>query len=416
MPRRIWSNHNDFNFFLQNNHATPAFIMFARPRLPRPDAIRQCKRPSTLAWRLVQTTTRSRYFSVRKGYPSETHEPATLAWLLGYGDQVQPSGTPWPDLPELEIENANISLRNVRFLSIDIDGLHQDKAGIRQFDIGVSTLDAEQVQGQLGRPWNPRKNLAAHLIRSRYYIVEDPKHGRGRRTFFSYGGSRVMSLPRLKATLKEKVKGRNVVLVMHGASKEVSVMKSLNINLNPIFNIDTTTAVRHLFHRTNLKCLLREYEIPHVSNHLHHAGNDAHFILRVLLMIAVRHVRTKLGGEQLPDWVPVFEAIAKSPKPEVKEMQKAGPLRITPGDKETKQMERRREALEKKRRMLEELSRIEEEREMRLSRIREERKIKVSRIEEEKKMRRLQPTLPDCDAMSPSWADRYTIRQYGMLP
>ncbi|KAM6511571.1 hypothetical protein FALCPG4_016575 [Fusarium falciforme] len=380
--------------------------MFARPRLPRPNATRQCKCPSTLAWRPIQTTTRFRYFSLRGR--SETHEPATLAWLLGYGDQVQPSGAPWPDLSELVLENANLSLRKVRFLSIDIDGLHQDKAGIRQFDIGVSILDAEQVHRQLRLPSSPRKNLAAHLIKSRYYIVEDPKHGSGRRTKFSFGGCRVMSLPKLREKLKEKVEGRNVVLVMHGAATEVSVMKSLNINLNPVFTIDTTTAVRHLFQRTNLKCLLKEYEIPHGVRNLHHAGNDAHFILRVLLMIAVRHVRTKLGGEQLPDWVPVFEAIARSPKPGVEEMRKEGPLRITPGDKERKQMERRRATLERIGRRLEKLSRIKEEK-----------KMKLSRIEEGKEMmpwRRVQPILPDCDAMSPSWADHYTISQYGMLP
>ncbi|EEU37596.1 uncharacterized protein NECHADRAFT_102134 [Fusarium vanettenii 77-13-4] len=400
--------------------------MFARPRLPRPNAIRKCNPPSILAWPTIQTiryssfkrrrrsethesaalarpsiqrsqrfqTTRVRGVKRRQ---SETHEPATLAWLLGYGDQVQPSGAPWPDLSKLVLENANLSLRNVRFLSIDIDGLHQDKAGIRQFDIGVSILDTEQIYQQLKLPPNRRKNLAVHLIKSRHYAVEDTRHDIAKRINFSFGGCRVMSLPKLRQKLKDKVEGRNVVLVMHGAATEVSVMKSLNINLNPVFTIDTTTTVRHLFRRTNLKHLLEVYRIPHKSRSLHHAGNDAHFILRVLLMIAVHHVRAKLGGAQLPDWVPVFETVARSPKPELEEMRKEGPLRITPGHKELKQMERRRETLERIARRLE----------------------KPSKEEEEMmpwRMVQVQPTLPDCDAMSPPWADRYTISQYGMLP
>lgn len=396
--------------------------MFARPRLPRLNAIHKCKLSSTLAWPPIQTipysskrrrrsktyepaalarppiqrvqTTRVRSVRHRQ---KETHEPATLAWLLGYGAQVQPSGAPWPDLSELVLENANLSLRNVRFLSIDIDKLHEDKAGIRQFDIGVSILDTEQIYQQLRLPPNRRKNLGVHLIKSRHYIVENTKRDIEKRIKFSFGGCRVMSLPKLRKKLKDKIEGRNVVLVMHGAATEVSVMKSLNINLNPVFTIDTTTAVRHLFRRTNLHCLLKEYEIPHKSRSLHHAGNDAHFILRVLLMIAVRHVRDKLGGAELPGWVPVFETVARSPKPELEEMRKEGPLTITPGHKEWKQMERRREALERIARKLEKPSKEEEKMMLR-------------------SMVQVQPALLDCDAMSPSWADHYTISQYGMLP
>ncbi|KAI8711748.1 hypothetical protein NCS52_01439100 [Fusarium sp. LHS14.1] len=398
--------------------------MFARPRLPRLNAIHKCKLSSTLAWPPIQTipysskrrrrsethelaalaqpsiqgSQRSRTTRVRgvKRRQSETHEPATLAWLLGYGDQVQPSGAPWPDLSKLVLENANLSLRHVRFLSIDIDALHKDKAGIRQFDIGVSILDTEQIYLQLKLP-PKRRNLGAHLIKSRHYIVEDARRDIENRINFSFGGCRVMSLPKLRQKLKDKIEGRNVVLVMHGAATEVSVMKSLNINLNPVFTIDTTTAVRHLFKRTNLHCLLKEYKIPHGFRSLHHAGNDAHFILRVLLMIAVRHVREKLGGTQLPDWVPVFETVARSPKPELEEMRKEGPLRITPGYKELKQMERRREVLERIARKLEKPSKEEEEMMLR-------------------SMVQVQPAFPDCDAMSPSWADHYTISQYGILP
>lgn len=356
--------------------------MFTRPRLPRPNVFHQGKRSSALAWPRFQTTNRA-----PRGR-TETHEPATLAWLLGYGGPVQPSGAAWPDLPKLVSKKANAKLRRVRFLSIDIDDLHQDKAGIVQFDCGVSVFDTLSIIRQLKHPADPRKNLAVKMIQSAHYIVEDPRHGGGRRTSFAFGSCRVTSLKRLKQLLKKHTQHHNVVLVMHGAATEVSVMKRLDINLNPTFVIDTTTAVRHLFHRTNLKCLLEEYQIPHGG--LHHAGNDAHFILRVLLMIAVRDVQAKLSKEERPDWVPIFEAVARSPKPQLETVRKEGPL-IIPGDKVRKQMERRRK-------MLERLWKIEYEKEKR-----EERGGELHRI-------------PDCDSMSLPWADQYTIEQYGILP
>lgn len=199
-------------------------------------------------------------------------------------------------------------------------------------------------------------------------------------------------MKRLKQRLRRQTENHNVVLIMHGAAREVSVMELLDINLNPVFTIDTTTAVRHLFTRTNLRCLLEEYEIPHEKGRLHYAGNDAHFILRVLLMIAVRHVKAKLRGRDRPDWIPIFEAVARSPKPELEALRERGPRQITAGNRERRQMERRRKLLEG---------------------------IETRLIEDEKETREWwgsSQRLPDCDVMSPPWADRYTISQYGMLP
>ncbi|KAM0487055.1 hypothetical protein ACHAPX_000323 [Trichoderma viride] len=90
----------------------------------------------------------------------------------------------------------------------------------------------------------------------------------------------------------------------------------LDIDLNPIFTIDTTKAARYphqAFYDYTLKKLLQDFGIPFTNKQLHVAGNDAHFTLRVLLMIAVADVRREL--DQVPIWVPVFEAIARAPLP-----------------------------------------------------------------------------------------------------
>ncbi|EHK26393.1 uncharacterized protein TRIVIDRAFT_218557 [Trichoderma virens Gv29-8] len=86
--------------------------------------------------------------------------------------------------------------------------------------------------------------------------------------------------------------------------------------MNPIFEIDTTKAARYPlqeFHDSTLKKLLKYFGIPFTGELLHFAGNDAHFVLRALLMIAVRDARREL--ENIPAWVPLFEAIARAPLP-----------------------------------------------------------------------------------------------------
>lgn len=85
-----------------------------------------------------------------------------------------------------------------------------------------------------------------------------------------------------------------------------------------MFTIDTIKAARYplqAFYDYTLRKLLEDFSIPFTGEHLHVAGNDAHFTLRVLVMIAVSDVRREL--EEAPAWVPVFEAIAQAPLPQM---------------------------------------------------------------------------------------------------
>ncbi|KEY71632.1 hypothetical protein S7711_08098 [Stachybotrys chartarum IBT 7711] len=70
-----------------------------------------------------------------------------------------------------------------------------------------------------------------------------------------------------------------------------------------------------IFHSYTLKKLLEEFSIPFTDDRLHVAGNDAHFTLRALLMIAVCDVRRELDEAPVWVWVPVLEAVARAPLP-----------------------------------------------------------------------------------------------------
>lgn len=107
-----------------------------------------------------------------------------------------------------------------------------------------------------------------------------------------------------------------LILIVHGSHRETTLLQKLNINLHPLFVIDTTTAARYPlqdFHSYTPKKLLEEFSIPFTDDCLHVAGNDAQFTLRALLMIDVSDVRREL--DEAPVWVPVLEAVARAPLP-----------------------------------------------------------------------------------------------------
>ncbi|KAK3371754.1 hypothetical protein B0T24DRAFT_630278 [Lasiosphaeria ovina] len=71
-----------------------------------------------------------------------------------------------------------------------------------------------------------------------------------------------------------------------------------------------------LSYRCSLESLLERLDIS--FRNLHAAGNDAKFVLRALLMLAVRDAERQLNASVLPYWLPTFRAIARAPLPPAK--------------------------------------------------------------------------------------------------
>lgn len=246
-------------------------------------------------------------------------DTVVLRWIFGYSGEAQlASGpVPWPRVPlTTSLPNANSHIRRMRFISIDIDKLEEQEGAIKRFHIGVSVLNTQSLQNLLLRRPEQEINLASRVIESYHWVVEDLNYYHERNSLFLFGTPKVITLSRLEARLKQRLQDQNFTLVFHGGSRELSVLQRLNINLNPLYTIDTVNAAQHplqLSYRYSLKQLLQEFGIPHVL--LHTAGNDAHFILRALLMVAVRDEERQLSGKQLPDWVPILKEVARSPLP-----------------------------------------------------------------------------------------------------
>jgi len=238
-------------------------------------------------------------------------ENTILRRLFGYSDNDATHLV--PDFLGIKLLQKT-TLSDVRFLSIDIDSLQEKDRVIQQLHIGVSLLDTKNLQSSiLG---SPTAKPEAQMIDSHHFVVGSPKFSRKKSNKFLFGQFKAMSLADLRARLAAMTLHRNIILICHGGDRELKVLRQIDLDLHPICIIDTVKAAQHplqLSYRYSLEKLLEEFEISFC--HLHTAGNDAHFILRALLMITVRDAELQSDPLVLPPWLPVLRAIAHAPCP-----------------------------------------------------------------------------------------------------
>ncbi|KAL7929866.1 hypothetical protein V8C35DRAFT_284010 [Trichoderma chlorosporum] len=112
--------------------------------------------------------------------------------------------------------------------------------------------------------------------------------------------------------------GRDYILVAHGTDMDIKFFNNLDPKIanRACYILDTVKAAQfplQLYYRYSLENLLDEFDIRYAK--LHAAGNDAHFALKALLMIAVRdgqmasETSTPVNGELFN----TLDAIAHSP-------------------------------------------------------------------------------------------------------
>ena len=165
---------------------------------------------------------------------------------------------------------------------------------IQQAHIGVSILDARSLRDVI----SDKKDVAeTNIIESHHFVVRNSNFARPKSNRFLFGKFETVSLPEIRRRLDVVTGGRNVVLVCHGGDREQHVLSRMDINVHPLPTIDTVKAAQHplqLPYRYSLEKLLEVFGIPFTK--LHSAGNDAHFVLRTLLMIVVRDANDQLGS------------------------------------------------------------------------------------------------------------------------
>jgi hypothetical protein len=153
-----------------------------------------------------------------------------------------------------------------------------------------------------------------------------PKNSPGR---FLFGESERMLRRNLLQYLKDTISMKSpagarskVVLVGHQISAELDIMQEIGINLRDqeLYSIEgilnTSTITRELglpFSKLpSLGTILKFLGIPFRNRCLHNAGNDAHFTLRALLMLAAMSFERKLEDSQTAR-ISDLKSIALSP-------------------------------------------------------------------------------------------------------
>ncbi|KAH7256901.1 hypothetical protein BKA59DRAFT_450966 [Fusarium tricinctum] len=243
-------------------------------------------------------------------------ETVMLRWIFGYCHNAQLiNGISWPDIPQTSVPRGfNSDVKDLGFLSIDVDHFRVENGVIQRVEVGVSYLKAQALQLLHGK-YTQGDDLASRVIKSRHWVFGSRVAFSWKNYHFLFGKARPIKITDLRTWLKGFTR-EPYVLIIHGGQQKLSLLSLLDIKLEPVFIIDTVKAAQfplQLWYRNSLKELLEEFEVPY--SHLHIAGNDAHLTLRVFLMIAVRDAEVQLEGKNLPDWIPILKAVAQSPLP-----------------------------------------------------------------------------------------------------
>jgi hypothetical protein len=242
-------------------------------------------------------------------------ETLALRHILGYSNETSnPSSSKLPDVP-LGTKLAESLISDLLFVSIDVDTFqgYEEIRDYQKFHIGISILDTRHLQEMIAHP--PLLDHPQSAIDSHQFVVGNGLSAKRARRRFLFGKSEDIVLSDLKARFDSITQGRDYVLVCHGANEDLKICRKLDIGSQACFIIDTVKAAQfplQLHYRYSLEKLLDSLEIPYVK--LHAAGNDAHFTLRAVLMIAVKDAQ-RLHGDTNEPLLRVLEAIARAPRP-----------------------------------------------------------------------------------------------------
>ncbi|KAH7127676.1 hypothetical protein EDB81DRAFT_729892 [Dactylonectria macrodidyma] len=246
-------------------------------------------------------------------------ETLMLRWIFGFCGEAHLSepSTPWPRVPSTaSLLHANPNIKHISFVSIKINKLEEQDEVIERFRIGFSIVDTQSLQNLLSGLPNQELDQSSRVIQSHHWIVRGPQEQKLGDNTFPFGDRRVVLLSDFEAQMKRELSGQHLALVFQDGKPERAILHRLNINLNPLFTIDTVNAAQHplqLSYRYSLGEFLRGFQIPYEG--LPTSGNYAHFILRALLMIVVSDVERQLSGMPIPDWAPALKTIAQAPPP-----------------------------------------------------------------------------------------------------
>ncbi|KAI1280261.1 hypothetical protein F5Y07DRAFT_413363 [Xylaria sp. FL0933] len=213
-------------------------------------------------------------------------EILAIRQLFGYSDACHSAS----EASSLGTRLPNSSMKDVLFIGIDVDTYqgYERLATDPQLHIGVSILDTRVLHNLTLKELDLVYETDA--LESYQFIVGDSRYCKTASRKFMFGKSQSIPLAEVKAHIESLVcsRSRDYILVFHGDHSDRKALANLNIDLRPLYIIDNVKAAQYplgLPYRLGLEAMLDTFGIPYAD--LHTAGNDAHYALRSMLMIAV---------------------------------------------------------------------------------------------------------------------------------
>jgi len=135
---------------------------------------------------------------------------------------------------------------------------------------------------------------------------------------FLFGETQRIRLPGIVSSLEQLLdRDRNLVILGHGIAGDRTLLKVLGFDLKTsvVGVLDTEDLAQCTFGgpKLSLRSLLTELKCP--FDNLHCAGNDAHFALRALLLLAVQSYRGFDVDDVARDRLEMLHAIGQAPLP-----------------------------------------------------------------------------------------------------
>lgn len=209
--------------------------------------------------------------------------------------------------------SISASLSESVLVAVDFEYLNN----IQQYREDDGTPD---IDSQAGLAILDTKNLGSpridHVISTYNFATGSSKYCTKASKRFLFGKSdTIRSSELLKSIESLMPRSRKIVLVGHDVSHDLRVLKHLKFDFQTsvIGIIDTLWLANQVLstHSRTLKDLLGEFQCP--FDKLHSAGNDAHFTLRLLLLLAGY---TKRNDAEYEDKLALLKSIAYSPIPQ----------------------------------------------------------------------------------------------------
>lgn len=211
-------------------------------------------------------------------------ENIALRQILGYRLETLPC-SPY-NLPPIGQYLSGTSIKDILLVCVDIDtgGGYEVISPGQSFHIGISIFDTRHLIKQLPDPCDAIKTY-------QFINRRDTKPCKWAAKSFLFGETELIELPDFAARFSVLTQGRDYVIAAHGIELDIKFLNNIDPEIanRACYILDTVRAAQYplqLYYRYSLEKLLEEFHICYAK--LHVAGNDAHFALKALLMIAVR--------------------------------------------------------------------------------------------------------------------------------